>query len=171
MVIEPVKTTHKEKAYVIGMGEILASAHPHAVLTCIGLGSCVAVCAYDNHTKVGGIAHIVLPHSSGTSVKNPAKYADMALPLLISEVEKVGGMRHRLWVKIAGGAQIIAVPGLKDTFNTGEKNVAQIMVEIEKAKIKLAAADVGGSLGRTIKMYLDTGRITIRTVQEPSKEL
>lgn len=170
MVIDAVKVATQEKVYVVGMGEIVVSKLPNVVLTCIGLGSCVAVCAYDEIAKAGGMVHVVLPWTTGI-VSNRAKYAATAVPLLIDEVVKIGGRRAQLSVKIVGGAQIISLQGLKDTFSTGEKNVTQIMTEIEKAKIKLAASDIGGNMGRTVRMYLDTGRITIKTISGPIKEL
>lgn len=156
---------------MVGIGEIVVTTLPYAVITCIGLGSCVAVCAYDEQTKVGGMVHIVLPQRNKERGGNPAKYADTAVPLLVEEMGKVGGIRDRLIVKIAGGAKMALAPGIKDVFNTGEKNTTQIMAALEKEKISLAAADVGGNLGRTIRMYLATGIVTIKTVNGIVKEL
>jgi chemotaxis protein CheD len=164
-------TTQEKRAIVVGMGEIMVSALPKAVLTCVGLGSCIAVCVYDGLAKVGGIAHVVLPKSNGATGGSPAKFADTAIPLLLNKIINIGGMRDRLTVKIAGGAKMALAPGIKDIFNTGEKNVAQIINTLEKEKIMLAAADIGGNLGRTVKMYLDTGRITIKTVNGVVSEL
>ncbi|MHB8105607.1 MAG: chemotaxis protein CheD [Dehalococcoidales bacterium] len=163
--------TQEKGVLVVGMGEIVVSALPDAVLTCVGLGSCIAVCAYDKLAKIGGVVHVVLPNSHSLTKDNPAKFADTAIPLLVNEITKIGGVRDRLTVKIAGGAQIIIAVGIKDVFNTGEKNVTEILAALEKEKIPLAAADIGGSLGRTVKMYLNTGRITIKTVKGTVSEL
>jgi chemotaxis protein CheD len=165
------KVMQEKETFVVGIGEIVVSALPHAVITCIGLGSCVAVCAYDELAKVGGMAHVVLPHSARSRGGNPAKYADTAVPLLVEELGKIGGVRDRLIVKVAGGAQMGTITGMKDVFQTGEKNTAQIMAALEKEKIPLAAADIGGTLGRMVKMYLDTGKVTIKTVNGIIKEL
>lgn len=170
MVIDATKVGTQEKVYVVGMGEIVVSKLPNAVLTCIGLGSCVAVCAYDYIAKAGGMVHVVLPCTNGT-VSNRAKYAATAIPLLIEEIEKIGGRRAQFGVKIVGGAQMISLQGFKDTFNTGEKNITQITAEIEKAKLKLTASDIGGNMGRTVRMYLDTGKITIKTITGAIKEI
>ena len=62
-------------------------------------------------------------------------------------------------------------PGLRDTFKTGERNVAQIKEALEKEKLTLTAADVGGSLGRTVRLYLDTGKVTVKTVNGDAVEL
>jgi len=162
----------KEKtSFLVAMGEIVVTALPDAVLACVGLGSCIAVCGYDGVAKVGGMVHVVMPQSHALTNNNPAKFADTAVPLLVSEITKLGGVRERLTVKMAGGAQIIIAVGIKDIFNTGEKNAAEITAALEREKIPLAAADVGGTHGRTVRMYLDTGRITIKSVNGDIREL
>src|SRR4030042_1090799 len=138
----------ERELYVVGMGELVVTDSPDAVLSCIGLGSCIAVCAYDSQEKIGGMAHIVLPHNTGLNGVNPAKFADTAVPLLINEMIKKGGIRSRLIVKIAGGAQMTLAPGLRDTFKTGERNIAQVLLVLQRERIKPAAADTGGEMGR-----------------------
>ena len=161
----------EKESYVVGMGELIVSDSPNAVIACIGLGSCIAVCVHDRLAKVGGMVHVVLPQSNGANGGNPAKFADTAVPLLLGEVVKNGGARSRLIVKIAGGAQMTLAPGLRDTFKTGDRNTAQIIEALKRERISLAAADTGGNSGRTVKMYLDTGKITVRTVNGITREL
>ena len=161
----------EQELFVVGMGELVVTASPDAVLSCIGLGSCVAVCAYDRLVKVGGMAHVVLPQHNGLSGSNYAKFADTAVPLLLEEMNKKGGVKSRLIVKIAGGAQMTVAPGLRDTFKTGEKNLAQIMLVLQREKIALAVADTGGNLGRTVRLYVDTGKVTVKTANGIAQEL
>lgn len=61
--------------------------------------------------------------------------------------------------------------GLRDTFKTGERNLANIKEALEKENLNLAAADVGGNLGRTVRMYLDTGKVTVKTVNGDPREI
>ena len=42
----------------------LAVAASESVLLTIGLGSCVAIALYDPATRIGGLAHILLPNES-----------------------------------------------------------------------------------------------------------
>ncbi len=51
--------------FIVGMGRIVVERDP-AVLSCIGLGSCIGVSLYDKEKKIGGLAHIMLPDSEGT---------------------------------------------------------------------------------------------------------
>jgi chemotaxis protein CheD len=156
---------------VIGMGEYAVSSSPSAVLTCIGLGSCIAVCAYDRVAKIGGMIHIVLPQHQGQNTNDYTKFADTGVPLLFHEMIKKGGDKGRLVVKIAGGAQMTVAPGLRDTFKTGERNLVQILTTLEQEGLGLKAADVGGNLGRTVKLHIDTGTVIVKTVNGTPREI
>jgi chemotaxis protein CheD len=164
-------TARESESLVVGMGEYVVSNTPGAVLVCIGLGSCVALCIHDRVNKIGGMVHVVLPKSDGKGGGSPAKFADTAVPLLLAEIIKNGGLRNRLTIKIAGGSQMTVAPGLRDTFKTGERNVAQIKEALAKEKMTLAAADTGGTLGRTVRLYLDTGIVTVKTVSGEPREI
>jgi chemotaxis protein CheD len=166
------ETTRLDKnTIVIGMGESAVSNSPGVVLTCIGLGSCIAVAAYDRIAKVGGMVHIVLAKHQGNSTNDLGKFADTGVPLLFNEIVKNGGDKSRLIVKIAGGAQMTVAPGLRDTFKTGERNLVQILYSLEQEDVGLKAADVGGSLGRTVKLHIDTGTVTVKTVNGTEREI
>ena len=105
---------------IVGLGEVKVSNDPSVVLTCLGLGSCIGVAAYDPIAHVGGMAHIVLPHSNDRNGQSSSKYADIGVPFLFEQVEKAGGKRSRLIIKIAGGAQISKARGLEDSFQIGK---------------------------------------------------
>jgi len=47
----------------LGLGQMSAAKGSGTVLTCLGIGSCVALCAYDPASEVGGMVHMVLPRS------------------------------------------------------------------------------------------------------------
>jgi chemotaxis protein CheD len=161
----------EKESIVIGMGEYAVSSSASVILTCIGLGSCIAVCAYDRVAKIGGMIHIVLPQHHGTSTADFTKFADTGIPILFNEMFKNGGEKSRLTVKIARGAQMTVAPGLRDTFKTGERNLVQILTTLEQQGLGLKAAEVGGNLGRTVKFHIDTGMITVKTVNGIPKEI
>ncbi len=165
-------TVATEKETIIaGMGELHVSSSPDAILACIGLGSCIALFVYDRVARVGGLVHIVLPKHDGGHGDNLAKYADTAVPMLIDAVVKKGAIRSRLTIKLAGGSQMTAALGLSDTFKIGVRNLAEVMAALEREKMRPAAADTGGNMGRTVRMYLDTGNIIVKTVGGVTREL
>lgn len=156
---------------MVGMGEVHVSIDPNSVLACLGIGSCVALCAYDPISRVGAMAHVVLPTSNGKGDSNPGKYADMVVPFILKEMSKAGGLRYSTIIKLVGGAQVSNAPGLETIFKTGERNVAQLKESLQKEKMLVAGMDVGGSQGRTVRMYVDTGKVVVKTAGQIVKEL
>jgi len=69
MLVTTAKTTN------IGMGELVVSKDPQDVLSCIGLGACIAMCIWDPAARIGGVAHMLLPTSRSNSeiMYSPAK--------------------------------------------------------------------------------------------------
>jgi chemotaxis protein CheD len=171
MIDVPVELLHQSgESLVLGMGDYAVTASPGAVLCCIGLGSCIAICVYDHMVKIGGMVHVVLPHT-GTPDGHPMKYANTAVPFLLQEMIKKGGVKDRLTIKIAGGAQMALSPGLRDSFRTGERNLEEIKAALQRERVSIAAGDTGGNMGRTVRMYVDTGKVTVRTIGGSVKEL
>lgn len=156
---------------VVGLGEIKISRDAGVVLTCLGLGSCVGISAFDPVTRVAGMAHIVLPVSTGNGAGRAPKFADVAVPVLLEGLRKQGAVTSRLIVKIAGGAQMSRAPGLNDAFKIGEKNVQAVEGALERAGVPVAAADTGGNQGRTLRMYLDTGATVVSRAGKQTSEL
>jgi chemotaxis protein CheD len=160
-----------QESILVGLGELKVTHSTSVIFSCLGIGSCIAVCVYDNLYKVAGMAHVVLPHCDGRAGDNLGKYADTCVPILIDEVIKQGGHRSRLTIKIAGGAQMSLAPGFKNTFKTGERNLEEVKAAIDRQGLSLAAADVGGNKGRTVRLFVDTGRITVKTTGGDEREI
>ena len=61
----------------VGMAD-LKTCHSPDGLTTLGLGSCIGIAIRDPMTKIGGLAHIMLPDSTAIrgSGQNIAKFAD-----------------------------------------------------------------------------------------------
>ena len=149
----------------VGLGEIRVSRDPDAVLVSFGLGSCVAVCAYDLSARVGGMMHVVLPYCSNkeSARKFPGKYADMGMPTLIREMEDHGAMRTRIRVKLAGGASVIHAATFDGLLDMGQKNVVAVRAALEREGVPVMSFDTGGNRGRSVWMLVGTGAMTVRT--------
>ena len=162
----------QETNIVIGLGQLRVARRANTVLACLGLGSCVAICAYDPVTKVGGMAHLVLPQSSeGHSMEPSPKFVDCGIAMLLEEMEQLGAKRSRLIVKIVGGAHMIRTPGRDGLFNIGERNVKAARTVLADLGLPLRAADTGGRHGRTVRFYLDSGKLVVSAVGGVSHEL
>ena len=91
----------------VGMSQLKTAKSP-TQLAVYGIGSCVILSIYDADRKVGGLAHIMLPTSSGMdmSKSNHIKFADTAVPALINAVLDEGALRKGLEAKIFGGSEM-----------------------------------------------------------------
>ena len=163
--------TKQATTLMVGLGEVKTSQDPAEVLTCLGLGSCVAVCMHDPVAKVAGMAHIVLPNSDGKVEKTGGKYADTGVPLLLEMMLKRGAIKSRVIVKIAGGAQISKAKGLGDVFQIGERNVEAVQAALDGNFLRIKGSDTGGHHGRTMRFYLDTGQTLVTTAGKEIQEI
>jgi chemotaxis protein CheD len=155
----------------VGIGEFGVARDPQ-VLESVSLGSCVGIALYDPITKIGGLAHIMLPDSTVSKiVTNPAKYADTALELMIPAMLRMGAVKERLVAKIAGGACMFALLNLDPLITIGDRNVKAVKEHLQKYKIRLVAEDTGKNHGRTIYLHTDTGRFVIKSVRCGIKEI
>ena len=153
-----------EGSIKVGMADMNITTSP-GVLVTLGLGSCIGLCLYDPVVKVAGMIHIMLPNSAnGLGDKNPAKYANTGIPLLIEQMVKKGANRSRLWAKMAGGAQMFAFKTENEIIQIGKKNIEATRIILEEMGIKLIAEDVGGSNGRTIEFDAENGNLLIKTI-------
>ncbi|HEY8342151.1 MAG TPA: chemotaxis protein CheD [Calditerricola sp.] len=156
----------------VGMADLQVARAPDRLVT-VGLGSCVAVCVYDPAAKVAGLAHIMLPSSdlARGEATNVGKYADTAIPALLSRMEAWGGLKRRFVAKLAGGAQMFAVAAGNPALRIGERNVAACKDLLAEHGIPIIAEDTGGTSGRTVEFDSETGKLVIRTVQKGVKEV
>ncbi len=68
----------------VGMADLKLCKAPDAITT-LGLGSCVGIAIKDPITKIGGLAHIMLPDSTQfANNTNIPKFADTGAKELVS---------------------------------------------------------------------------------------
>jgi chemotaxis protein CheD len=155
----------------VGMADFKVARNPASLIS-YGLGSCVGIALYDTVTRIGGLAHIMLPDSTqARSADNPAKFADTALPLMLNEMLKMGAVRNRISAKIAGGAQMFTFTNATDIMRVGERNTEAVKNVLKQIDIKIVAEDNGGNYGRTVELQLDTGIYRVKTIDKGEKEL
>ncbi len=167
-----------ENVRSVPIGEMVLSDDPHDVLVAYGLGSCVAICLHDPVAQVGGMLHALLPSApkeSSHSRRNPGKptkFVEQGFPLLIDAILKLGARRSRLIAKLCGGAKVLSAPGFEDgPLNIGTRNVLAAEAALKTARLRIEAQDTGGEIGRTIRLYIADGKITVKTLGRGEKVL
>ena len=149
----------------VGMADLKTCISPDGVTT-LGLGSCVGIALRDPVTKIGGLAHVMLPDSTAirNSSQNIAKFADTGIEELVRQIEKLGANRNRLEAKIAGGATMFQFSASSGTMMIGERNVEASKKKLAELKIPILAEDTGANYGRTVTFFPETGEFHIRAV-------
>jgi chemotaxis protein CheD len=155
----------------VGMADLNTTCSP-GILTTLGLGSCVGICLYDTSTKISGMVHIMLPSSAQIkNNSNIAKFADTGIVKLMEDMLELGAKRSKLVSKIAGGSQMFNFNDASDIMRIGTRNVAATKETLRSLNIPIIAEDTGGSYGRTIELYSETGMLLIKTIGYGMKQI
>ena len=137
-------------------GTIFAEPFEYQVSTV--LGSCVAVCLWDQVARRGGMNHMMLPLWNGEGLATP-KYGNIAMDKLLGKVLSIGCRREHLVAKVFGGANVSGT-GL-EVFMIGDRNIMLAFQMLEEFRIPVVAKDVGGRVGRKIIMNTETGVVLV----------
>lgn len=140
------------------MGEIAVSSVATEELLALGLGSCIGLAIVDRMAGVAGLAHIVLP-DSGPLDEPPGKFADLAVPELISQLRAQGAVPRRFEAVLAGGACMF---NLGSELDIGARNECAVRGELERARVAIRASATGGNRGRTVRVAVSDGAVTVR---------
>jgi chemotaxis protein CheD len=125
------------------------------------LGNCVAVCIWDNNTKVGGMAHIMYPKTKNPLVAS-SKFGNVSLSALLKLFDKTGCERSDLAAHIIGGAYKTEL--IEE--NVGEQILIVIRKMLFKKNVTIASEDTGGSMGRKVIFDTATGHIAVLKVKK-----
>lgn len=159
------------KQLVVGVGEGGVSRDPDVVIVTYALGSCVAVMLHDPVTKVSGLVHYMLPESTMCSEKSqdrPWMFADTGISCLLRAILDQGADKRRLVVFAAGGAQVMDDNSM---FKIGKRNCLALRKALWKFGLVTHAEETGGTVARTVRMEVGTGRVWLATPGGDAKEM
>jgi len=148
---------------IVGVADMKVSSNPVDSIITYSLGSCIGVVIYDPVVRVGGILHYMLPESSinkEKALKMPYMFADRGIPGLFKTAYKLGAVKQRIKVYVAGGAEILDQKGF---FNIGKRNYMALKKMFFKNNMMIYKQDVGGNVNRTVKIEIATGDIYVKT--------
>jgi len=154
---------------MVRMGELAVSSVPGDALVSVGLGSCIGLALLDRRLGIAGLAHIVLPQSQAHMNENPNKFADLAVPQLLSELDALGARRIRLAAVVVGGASMFSVSS--SSLEVGPRNEAAVRELLAAQRIPIVAEATGGSRGRTMRVDVAGGGVTVREAGGKDTEL
>lgn len=156
---------------VVGVADCLVSSDPEGALVTYALGSCIGLVVFDPAVRVAGLLHFMLPDSTidpERARQNPWMFADTGIPRLFHAIYGLGGEKRRLIVRAAGGAQVLDDHGF---FNVGKRNCLTLRKILWRAGVMLENEETGGTISRSIRLEVGTGRLWLRTAGEREREL
>ncbi len=148
---------------VVDIADMYVSTNPNDELVTYSLGSCIGVVIHDPVAGVGGMIHCMLPLSSCDQEKakiKPCMFVDTGMNLFLGNLFKSGLTKANAVFKVAGGSAVLDTQGL---FRIGERNYTIFRKFMWKNGLMIKAEDVGGNSARTVRLHMDTGKVTVRT--------
>lgn len=142
-------------------GVLYASPEP-ANLSII-VGSCVAVCIYDERLSIGGATHYLLPTLEGQGMPSP-RYGDVAIAELLAGLVRAGSKKRNLQAHIYGGACVLRAfrSGTRELIS--DQNVRLALEILAREGIPVVRQETGGEKGRKITMRTDTGVVSFKVI-------
>lgn len=147
----------------VGLGQMLVSGDPRDVLVAHGLGSCVAVVGYEPKARVGGLLHALLPRGR-PGQRDAARFVDTGIRLLVTEMERLGADRGATAWYLVGGADMLQRSITSADLRIGKGNVAMAESVMREEGMVVRSREVGGSVGRTVRLRIRDGTVTVRPV-------
>lgn len=157
----------------VGLGEQAISRDPGEILVAYGLGSCIGVAMTDPVARLSGLLHAVLPQAHGKTESegsNASKYVESGIERLVAALVREGANRSRLAVRIVGGANMLT-SGVTRSFDIGTRNIEAAKTTLSRLNLPISASEVGGNTGRTVRVYVANGRVTVRVIGESEREI
>jgi len=140
-------------------------------LVTTGLGSCVAIALHDAESRVGGLAHVLLPHAALSSrPARPGKFPFTAVPAMLARMRELGASGE-ISARLIGGASMFG--GLLPTgaVGLGLRNVKAARQACVDHAVPVVAEAVGGTMGRSVFFDVASGRVQVRTVRGDDVQL
>ena len=134
-------------------GELMVSREPCAVSTVVG--SCVAVFLWDARLRLGGMNHYLLPQGEASP-----RYGVNAVRALVDKLLALGGAPETLAAKVFGGAHVLGHAPAGN--HLGKQNSDLAFSLLQDFRIRVLAADVGGTRGRRVVCHTGDGSAWVK---------
>jgi len=151
--METPSALEKLRTVYLHPGQVFTASQPLQVSTI--LGSCVAVCLWDDSTSVAGINHYLLP-SDPVRGHTDLRYGNVSIERLIEEMLGAGASKARIVAKLAGGASMLGA-GSSSRLSIGDQNVAVARELLQKHGFPIVAEHTGGQRGRKLIFHTGNG--------------
>jgi chemotaxis protein CheD len=137
-------------------GELFFDPKPHRLATL--LGSCVAVCLWDERRRMGGMTHSLIP-SGGKEVLHAT---DASIRELVQRMVRAGCSTVMMRAKLFGGFSPLKGFGVQKSI--GAANIESAVEVLEDYGIAIVAQEILGDGGIVIYQDTETGEVNGRLI-------
>jgi len=163
LLTRPNKVLRVKANITIDISDMKLSNKREDVLVTYSLGSCVGLTLFDPVAGVGGMIHCMLPLSKIDPEKaklKPYMFVDTGVAAMLGELYAMGATRQNIVAKVAGAGSPL---GREETFRIGQRNYTILRKFLWKNNILIDKEDVGGSKARTLYLYMESGKTTVKS--------
>jgi chemotaxis protein CheD len=161
------QVTKKQTEAIVNTG-CITSSFGYGKISTSPLGTCVAVIAYDKTSKIGGIAHIMLPGKSPKEKKVEVnKYAENAIDNLLDEFEALGSRCSNIEICLVGGANVLK----KENDTIADDLIFSVFEIVMQRNLRIRRTSLGGFERRTATLFLHSGIVTFKLGDKNEQEL
>jgi chemotaxis protein CheD len=139
----------------VNTGEVRAGGRD-LILRSTAIGSCVVVAAYEPTSRIGALAHIMLPGSAPSREWEKSKYAENAVAQMIKKLVKAGAKREKIEACLVGAGNVLK--GKDDTIC--KDNVNSAMETLKNKHVVIKASAIGGTSRRSVCLDIETGCVS-----------
>lgn len=147
----------------LAIGEYFVSSE-RSLISCYGLGSCMAIFLYHRESKTGGGIHVMLPEAFKAETQlPPAYFVGTGIAYLLKAFAAKGIAPEQLIANATGGGNL-----LSQHTGVGKLNSSEVRETLINHRIFIKSFDVGGTHGRSAKFDTETGILTTQILIKQS---
>jgi chemotaxis protein CheD len=150
----------------VNTGEVKV-AHSGTMLRSAAIGSCVVVAALNFKSKIGAMAHIMLPGSAPEDTTEKTKYAADAIDEMLNIMLDGQSQRGDIHACLVGAANVLK----REDDTICNANIKSTMRILSEKNIAVRASALGGTKRKSVFMDIEKGCISYIEGDEKEKTL
>ena len=155
-----------QKIVDVNTGQVKAAVEK-GILRSVGIGSCVVVAAYNLSSKIGGMAHIMLPGIAPQQCLEKTKYAFDGIEQLLNQMFEAGAGTDEIEVCLVGAGNVLQ----KEDDTICDANIESVTGLLKEKNIPIMASVLGGTKRKSVFMDVENGCISYTEGDEKEKVL
>ena len=136
-------------------------------LRSLAIGSCIVIVAYDAKTRIGGMAHAMLPNEAPKKALRKTRYVPDGIRELLRQMIEAGAKLENIEVSLVGAGNVLQ----KKDDTICESNIRSTTQLLKEQNIPIRASVVGGIERKSVFMDTEKGTISYTEGDGPKTPL